>query len=314
MPAGRTDMLKMNAHAENSKIQEVARLRNYCPERAPLQTLALTVIMASTAFLVSSQALAAAPHFNNISQGDFDRVTKEFSANDNLNDVMPASSLGTIFGFELGLIGGLTKTPGTNAVVQSASPGTEVSQVPHVGLLGAVSVPFGFTGEVSFLPASTVNGVTDKQLGAALKWTFSDVLPSELPVNFAVRGFVTSSEYSFANTIQNSSTFGQPVNTTATYTGTVTGIHLLASPKIPLGLIEPYIGFGAVSGKGHLGVSGTTTGVLFTDSQSQSGSSSSSGSELLVGINAQLLVLVLGAEYTRSFGTDTFTGKLSFRF
>ncbi len=264
--------------------------------------------------LPTSIALAGAPNFNNLSQSDLKNVAREFSANDNLNDLMPPSSFGSVFGFELAIGAGLTNSPSTNSVVESSSPGANTKQLPHASILGAVSVPFGITGEFSLLPPENSDGVRAQQLGGAIKWTITEVFLRNIPLNIAVRGFVTDSQYSFANTINNASTAFQPVKTTVSYKGQVSGYHLLVSPKIPFKLIEPYVGYGIAFERGSLAMAGSTTGVLFSDTSSQSGAVSDSSAELLVGVNAKLGFVVIGAEYVRCFSTDTYSAKLGMRF
>ena len=274
----------------------------------------LPLMVLSFLSVAPTKAFAASLNFNNLSQSDFNNIAREFSANDNLNDVMPASSLGAVFGLELSVGAGLTKSPNTNASVQSSSPGTDASKLPHASILGAVSFPMGITGEFSLLPTEKLNGMKAQQFGGALKWTITDIFMQNLPLNIAVRGFITDSQYSFDNTINNSSTSFQPVKTTLSYTGQVSGYHLLVSPKFPFKLIEPYVGYGMAFERGSIAMNGSTAGVLFSDSSSQSGSASDRSTELLVGINAKLAYFVIGAEYVRCFSTDTYSAKLGFRF
>ena len=150
----------------------------------------LNLLATTSVLFVGLNAIAAGPNFNNLSQADFDKVSKEFSANSNLNDAMPPSSLGSIFGFEFGVLGGVTSSPNTAEVANRSAPGSNVNRLPHGTLLGAVGIPFGLTAEASFLPKTSINGVHDQQFAGALKWTFSDVLFPNLPVNMAIRGFI----------------------------------------------------------------------------------------------------------------------------
>lgn len=268
-------------------------------------------------FFHLAPAQAATPNFNALSQADFDAITLEFSANTNLHDVMPASSMGSIFGFELGLEGGLTRSPNTNAIVQRASPSTDVSSIPHAGILGALTVPLGITVEASVVPAITASTGSYSQYAVAAKWTATDILLPDLPINLAIRGFYSSMQLSFSQTINNSSTANTPVNATLSYKGSVTGFHFMVSPKF-LPIVEPYAALGFVSGNGQLDVAAASASATifpgFPSGANTSATSSSSSSHFILGANVKLLVFVLGAEYARAFGTDTYTGKLSLRF
>jgi len=251
-------------------------------------------------------ATADTPAFTNLSRSDFEAIGKELSANATLHTVMPASSLGSVFGFEVGLIAGADSTPEIERLVKAAQPSSEVSLIPHTGLVGAVSVPFGITGEVSLIPEVKVQGVKYNQFAAALKWNLSDGLLSVLPINLAVRGFLSKSELNFNQTVGGNST-------SINYEGRVAGAQLLVSPKF-LPVIEPYAGVGYLSAEGDMKLSGTTTSGVFAFTAAQSAETKPSSSQLLLGANVRLLLLVFGAEYSRAFETNSYTGKISFRF
>ena len=41
-----------------------------------------------------------------------------------------------VFGFEIGVVGGITETPRLESLVKEVDPSEDVSLVPHAGLLG----------------------------------------------------------------------------------------------------------------------------------------------------------------------------------
>ncbi len=268
----------------------------------------LTFAFLSVLFPAGAFATPTLPY---ISQTDFNNIIRELSANTSYHSVTPASSMGSIWGFELGVVGGITNTPSINSLVQEASPGTDASYFPHAALLGAVTVPFAITGEILYVPTETISGVSYQSSGLAVKWTASDVLLPISPVNVALRGFYSSNSIGFSQTIQNPSTNGQAVNASMGYTGHVTGLQLMVSPKLPI--IEPYGGVGLLSGNGSLNVSGTS-GTIFNYTSAQSQSSNPSTFQWFVGADIHLLLFGLGLEYTNEFGTSTYTGKVSLKF
>lgn len=258
---------------------------------------------------------ASQPKFDNISVEDFDKIVKEFSANSMYTSVSPASSLGRLFGFELGVLGGLTSTPDINSIVQRTDPSINVSSLPHAALLGALTVPFGLTAEVVALPEVKFSSGSYQQFGAALKWTATDHVLTALPFSLAAKVYYTSTTLSFAQTINNSSTGNVPVDVNVKFNDTVTGMQIFSSAK--LFFIEPYLGLGYASATGKADITGSTSATFFGSSfpaNSQSATSSPKSSQIVLGTNLQFLVFVLGAEYVRAFGTNTYNGKLSLRF
>ncbi|MCM2281006.1 MAG: hypothetical protein NDI61_04080 [Bdellovibrionaceae bacterium] len=269
------------------------------------------VLVATGCIAMSGGRAAAAPAFTNLSQTDFDAIGKELSANTSLHNVMGASSLGSIFGFEIGVVAGVASTKEIERLVQEASPTTEVPFIPHAGLVGAVTVPFGITAELAIVPEITAEGAKYSSFAGAVKWALSDELIPVIPFNLAVRGFMANSEFKFSQTINNASTGDLPVNVNVAYDGNVTGLQLLASPKLPV--FEPYIGVGYLSAKGDLSVTGHASASFF-DSTAQSATTKPTSSQFLAGVNVSLLLLKLGAEYSTAFGTSTYTAKLSVGF
>lgn len=271
--------------------------------RAALLAMGLTAAYGQTA--------NAAPAFVNLSQQDFDNISKEVSANSALHNVGGAGGLGSIFGFEFGLIGGVTSAKEIEKLVKEASPSTELSAIPHVGLVAAVTVPFGITIEAQLVPEFEAEGAKYNSFAGALKWSLDEFVPV-IPFHLSARGFYGTSELSFAQTINNASTGNVPTNVNVKYAGDVMGLQLLAGPKLPI--FEPYVGVGYVSAESDLGVTGSATATFFDFTSAQSATSEPSSSQLVAGFNVKLLLLSLGAEYARAFGTDSYTGKLALSF
>ena len=250
-------------------------------------------------------AAQAATSFTAVSQGDLDSMTKEFSSNSAHTSVMGAATLGKIFGFELSLVAGQNQSPNTDKVVKASSSTDSLPNLYHAGLLLAVSVPLGFTGEVIYTPKVTSNAVDFQGTSAALKYTFNQSL-IVLPFNLALRAFASSSKLNFTQT-------------TPTVTGNVenknnvNGLQILISPSLPM--LEPYAGIGYLQAKDSLSFSGA--GNLFGTSiplGTSSLDSTASTTQFLFGVNAHILLLSLGLEYSKAFDADRYTAKLGFVF
>jgi hypothetical protein len=267
-------------------------------------------------------AMAAdAPSFNNLSQTDYDSIVKELSANFTYSSITPASSLGGLGGFELGLVGGVTKDPNLKQIVITASPSTNLpNYVPHAGLLGRVGLPYGFTVEGLVFPSRTISNTTLQEVGGAVMWTATDAWLDELPFNLSGKFSYNHSKLSF---VQNAS--GSYLGVTATvpvnvaYTDNEWAAQLIASKKLLF--FEPYMGGGYVHSKGTLDLStnGYTVNILNLGSASLNGSNTHAESvpttlQFLAGLDIRLAFFSLGAEYQKSFAATTYTGRLSFRF
>ncbi len=253
----------------------------------------------------------AAFSFPQLSQENLDTIERDFAATTSLHNALPPSSMGAIFGFELGVVGGVSQSPGINQQVQRVSPSTNAGAVPHAGVVAAVTVPGGITVEGLYLPKLTAAEFSYQQYALALKWTMTDGL-FLLPINLAARGFYAKSMLEFSQTLTDPvSTLQVPV--IGTNNTSVTGIQLFLSPKL-IPIIEPYAGVGLLSANGTLATSGPTAATLFSFTSNTSASSSSSSTQLFAGVDIRLLLIGLGVEWSRAFGTDSYTAKFSFKF
>lgn len=281
-----------------NQAQESKFSRTLQKTRNVIGLWAAPVILVAATF--GSTAHAAGVGLTNLSQADFDNAIRELSANSTFHAATGASALGSIFGFEIGLVGGLTNTPEINRLSKQVDASADIGRLPHASLLAAVTVPMGFTAEALLLPSVSVGDIKYQQFGGAVKWSTS---PDLLPFNLAVRGFLTRNEVSFTQ-LQSGSTI------TVTQENSQYGLQLLASPMLPF--IEPYVGIGTVAAKGKMSYTGSSS--IFAFTTAQSAESSPSSTQFLVGVNANLLIMNIGAEYSRAFSTDSYNLKLGFRF
>lgn len=262
-----------------------------------------TIFVALALALVMTPAPSmAGPVFTSLSEQEFEDISKEFSGNFMHHSVQGAGTLGNIFGFELGLVAGQQTSPKINDIVKR-SGGSDFSNLYHAGFLGAVSVPFGITGELLILPKISSGEADFQSMSAAVKLTMSENL-LVIPFNLALRGFYSTSTFGF-----NQDSGGNSVS--VENKTKVTGLQILVSPKLPL--LEPYAGIGYVSSKNTLSANGAG---LFAPgyTTSQSMEKSPSSTQILLGVTGNLLLFHIGAEYSNAFGASTYTGKLAFGF
>ena len=261
-----------------------------------------------------SQA-SSVPALNNITATDFEKVVQELSANFAYSSINPASSLGHIWGFEVGALAGYTKTPEILNLVKTYQPTTSLKdKFPHASALARLSVPYGITAEAIFFPKITVSDISIKQYGGALMWTITDVFFEDLPVTLATKAFFTKTNISYKQTINNSTTSNINVDATIDFDDMMYGAQALVSKK--LFLFEPYAGFGYVRAKGDLSVNAAGSATIFSSAftTGKSATSKPTTLQVLLGSDFQIAFFTLGAEYQRAFSKNSYTARLSFRF
>ncbi len=253
--------------------------------------------------LISSISFAASLALTNIDEDALQKLTGDFSANFAHTTVSGASTLGNVFSFEVGLIGGMTNTPHIHDLVLQADPNSDVKRLPDLALVGLFSIPLGFTAEVGLVPKVGSSDFKFNTFSLAGKWTPTEGF-LDWPFSAAVRASFTRSAAEFNNTANN-------VAATYKFTDTQTALTLLASKN--LGLVEPYFGVGMVSATGDLSASGN---LVFNPAYNSSGQAkvSRSGTQWLLGGELKLLVCKMGLEYSNLFATSRYVAKLSFFF
>jgi hypothetical protein len=256
-------------------------------------------------YLFSNWAGAQSIPLTNLTQDDYKGLVGDFTADTVHTSVSGAGTLGHLFGFEIGLVGGVTNTPKINELVKKAGTDSDVPRLPHGELLGIVTVPFGISVEAGFIPK--VGGADFKfsSYNLAAKWTFTELL-TDLPLSMAVKAQTGKANLNFDATIQSTPTHFD-------FTNTTTALEFLVSKD--LGILEPYLMLGTVSGNGKMNVTGSSQ--VFQDPDMQAAMSASakrSSGMWALGTELKLVIFKAGLEYSRLFGTNSFTGKLSFYF
>lgn len=276
-----------------------------------MRSLRWIAVFAAT--LIPTFAQADVPSLNNITGADYEKIVKELSANFAYSSLTPASSLGGLWGFEIGVVGGITKTPEILALVRRTSASFKEDKFPHAAALVRVGAPLGLTAELMVLPSITVSDLKLSQYSGAAMWTVTDVFFEDLPVTVAVKGYLSKTKLEYTQRLQNSSTGNQAVDAKITFDDTLIGGQLLVSKKLLV--FEPYVGLGYVRAKGDLAVTAATApGATIFLSGGSSASANPTSAQLLAGLDIRLLFISLGAEYSRAFGTSSVSGRFSFRF
>ena len=264
----------------------------------------MTIIIGiGSIFLLTALQAFADPSFTGITNSDFDSITKEMSANFAHSSNLGPSKMGIIFGVQVGLIAAQTGTPNTDAIVKR-SGGSGLPNLYNAGLLGAVGIPMGIAFEAVIIPKLTASGSSLNSTSFAVKWNINEVVPV-LPVNLALRGFYSNAAFEFGQTVAT-------IPVTVSSKTKVTGLQLLISPMLPL--VEPYLGIGLLSGTTELGVTGAISIFDPAYSTAQSETKTASATQMIAGIDVNLLIMKIGAEFTQSFGASRTAVKLAFGF
>lgn len=240
----------------------------------------------------------------NLTEQEFKDVVGELSTNFLHTSNSGAGTLGSVWGFEFGLVGGITKTPKIDALVKRAEPSASADQVPNAALFGAVTVPLAITVEATLVPKVGSDKFKYNTMGLAAKWTPSELFFA-LPVDLGVKAHLTKTALTFKDTINS-------VDTTFDYDNTQMGLTFLVSKNFAI--VEPYFGLGLVNSKGDLDVAGSTTVFANSYTTGQSASVKRSGMMWMLGGQLKLAVFHFGLEYTRMYDTSRYTGKLSLAF
>lgn len=257
----------------------------------------LVSLLMNLSFSVSSWSADAS--IVNITEGDLEDILRDFSANFVHTTVSPASSLGNLFGFEVGLVAGSATAPGVERITKAADPNNTIDQLIHAAIIGAVSLPFGLTAEVGILPGTKNEDLDLQSSSMAIKWTFSSLFPS--PVDLAIKAHGTRSELSF---IQD-----DPVpDTKISYESQTAGLMFQVSKSFLI--VEPYFGIGTVNTTGKVKASNDI--YAYTDDLSVE--KKITGGQTVIGLNVNLLFFKIGLEAGRVFDSNRLTGKMSFYF
>lgn len=258
----------------------------------------LVLGLAAFAAMASSTAQAQSLAFQNLTDAQAKSIIEEFGANFMHTSVTGASSLGTIFGFQLGVVAGQTATPEIDQLVKSTDPASSSPNLYHGAILAMVSVPMGFTIEASYLPSLGGDDFKFDNMGFAAKWTMTDTLLA-LPLDLALKAHYMKTGISFTQTSPSSE-----VNVDTT----TSGLQLIAGKSFAI--VEPYVGIGMASVDGSFGVTGTS---IF-QSMATSYSAKASGMQWMLGADVNLLLVRLGVEMSNFLGNQRYSARVAFGF
>ncbi len=242
---------------------------------------------------------AAQPTFSNLLQDQLDGLYKDLGTIMYPTTVSGASSLGKIFGFEVGVLAGAGNSPHVDALTPD-----KVDKLPKAGLMGIVTAPFGLGVEASVLPVK-VNGFEYDYKAIGGRWTVNEVFSAIPIIDLKLKLDFTSADLKWH---QNIGTIPVEVN----YKNTSVAYSVTVGKKILF--IEPYAGLGRIHGKSSLTSTGTVS--IFNTSVPVSAREdvAHSTTYYFFGADFHLLLLHLGVEMANVYDNRVVVGKLSFGF
>lgn len=267
---------------------------------------AMTLVGLFLALVLSlPQAMAQDIAFNNLSEKDVEDIVSDFTGAFTHTSFSGANTMGSIFGFEIGLIGGIANVDRIKKIAKRSDANSDVSAVPFGGLLGRITVPFGFTVEALVVPEVGGDEFKFSNKSLALMWTPTETVLSFLPLSIAIKGHYTKTDLKFK--IPDAVVTGVDVD--ASFDNTIMGAQLLISKNLLI--VEPYAGVGFVSGDGSLSYSGS--GSIFNGGVTPTNTAKKKvdGTQFLVGANLKLLILNIGAEYSQQIDVQRYGLKIS---
>jgi opacity protein-like surface antigen len=250
--------------------------------------------------IFSTAALADDFTLQNVDSTQLKSMVGDLSTNFLHTSVSGASTLGHVFGFEVGVVGASTNTAHINDVVRETDPNASVDHVYNANILGVLTVPLGITAEIGFLPPVGSSKFHFNTQSLAVKWTPTEFL-LDWPLSVALKASYTGSNLKIDQEVS-----GNDIH--YKYNNRETALMALVSKNFVI--VEPYFGLGLVQARGKLSADSST---VFADNVT-SMEATRSGTAWMLGAELKLLVVKLGVEYTNLFNTGRVAGKLSVYF
>lgn len=268
-------------------------------------------------FFAVMLALAALPAFSasielpdSLTSQQIEDVSTEFASNFS-HTVVAAPETEGLWGVEVGLVGGKSKSPELADLVDDAGEdGSDFESLYHAGAFARAHFPFDLFVELSVLPERDISEVTIKNTTFGLGWNAGEFFT--LPLDIAIGVNFSSSKISYEQEINNASTGNIPVNSEIDFDAKTRVAYLGFSKNFLF--VTPYFKIGTAKMEADVDVAASgTNGTIFA-SGDQSESVSNSGGYYALGVNLQLLLLRFGIEASKTIDVGRVSGKLSLAF
>ncbi len=248
--------------------------------------------------------------FTCFDQSDADLIFKDLTSAFAPTTVSGASSLGKIFGVELGLVISASRAPNTTAVVKSYGSSFDIPAIPMAGISGIFTLPYGIGIEGSIIPKvdiSSYGSFESTNIGA--RWTITDLLPMGF-FKIAIRGSYLTSNTSITHAEDSGNILIGTVTENANFDVDI--VEMGGVIGLNFKIVEPYLGVSNLKSDGSIVANGsTTTGAPIPDVDQKS---SLSGSRFYGGVLIKFPLLRIGAEVATIEDVERASIKIAFKF
>ena len=233
-------------------------------------------------------------------QEDFDSVSEEVGGAFSFTTNSGGSSLGKIWGVELGLVFGVTESANLNRIAEeNTGEDQELGYIPTGGLIAGVALPFGIGFEANIIPDLDISDVGVSNFAIAARWEITDMIPlagSFSPLKLALRASYGDSKFSYQDSLEEAE-----INVSNTEVAAIAGFNLFVA--------EPYISLSYLNSSTDLNAESRSITPLEVQYDSDF-----STTKFTAGVLFKLTILRLGLEYTNfDTGVDRYTAKVSFK-
>ena len=248
---------------------------------------------------------------DNLTKSDLEKVANEFAVNFSHTAVAAPETDG-LWGVEVGVIGGATGSPKLKKVVDATGgDGKDFKSLYHAGLMARVHMPFDIFAEASLLPERKISEVEVKARSFALGWNAGAFFG--LPLDLAVGANISSSDITFEQTINNSSTSNTNVDSEISLDSKTRVLWVGASKTFLF--VTPYVKVGNAHTESKVKVdTNGGGGTIFAFTNKQKEDVSTNGGFLVAGLNLQLAFFKLGFEIGQTNTVRRASGKISLDF
>ncbi|MBL7665072.1 MAG: hypothetical protein JNM93_08055 [Bacteriovoracaceae bacterium] len=238
--------------------------------------------------LLSMQVHADPPDFTSLSASDLKKVLTDFNGNMTPTTVTGSSSA-KIFGFQVGLVASTIDSPNIKTL------DSNVDKIANASIYANLALPLGIGFEALYTPLKLDD----------MEYNYKSILAYYSGgmgfLNYKVKGFVTTASMEYTD----------PTSGAVEYESKNYGANLVFG--LPLIVIEPYAGVGYVSGDSKLNAAVSLFDGAVTQAMGASGVDEDDV-YVMAGLEANLLFIKLGAEYSNPYGNDRIAARVSLGF
>lgn len=264
---------------------------------------AILALLFITALGNHAYAQSADAIFTDLSfdQRDFNDISKDLTGAFSFTTNSSASSLGSLWGVEVGLVAGVTPADNIKRIAEEKSGDAqdELKYLPSGGLIGGVALPFGIGFEANFIPKLEFGDASFSNTQLAARWEITDVVPivgTFSPLKLAIRLSHGSARFDY---ISGEESADISLDTT----------EIAAMASVKLLLIEPYLNLSHVKSTADLNAESKNPAFPV----SRSFDSSFKGTKLTAGLLFKLAIIRFGFEYSTLNDIERYTAKFSFK-